>query len=234
MYQDVRPIDPTTDSTTTVQRYENLLHTGQLHSCILATDEFEHAAKSIPILFMRHPQTKALAAISLLGLQPGRNLCLDHDGNWRAGVYLPAYIRCYPFMFMEKEGKLLPSLDRQASVVSTGKGERLYDDQGNPTPYLQSILGLLQEFHNAQVRTRQFIQHMEKLDVLESMTMDVNAAGEKFRLANFIRISEQKLAKIPEQQQAYLIQSGLYRIIAAHLMSLNNLKHLGTWQAELH
>ena len=59
--------------------------------------EFFHALPYYPIAFVKQ-QNNDYTPCAVLGLNTGENLFVDKHGNWRDGVYIPAYIRRYPFL----------------------------------------------------------------------------------------------------------------------------------------
>ena len=72
-----------------------------LNSVPLLGSEFAVAARDFPIVFAGadtgHPMPAAL-----LGLARDENLFVDADGRWADGVYVPAFLRRYPFVIAEK------------------------------------------------------------------------------------------------------------------------------------
>ena len=60
--------------------------------------EFDIVSQHYPIVFASGPMPTPLA---LLGLGEGNNLFVEPDGSWRRDCYIPAYIRAFPFIFVE-------------------------------------------------------------------------------------------------------------------------------------
>mgnify|MGYP002144979420 CR=1 FL=1 len=65
----------------------------------LTVTEFANAALSFPIIFVGDEKTPVAA----LGLNAGENLFIDAEGAYDTGVYIPAYIRRYPFVFSRSD-----------------------------------------------------------------------------------------------------------------------------------
>ena len=65
------------------------------HAVPLTVGEFPSAASTGPIIFMGEEKLPIL----VMGLNAGDNMFLQPDGLFEAGVYIPAYIRRYPFIF---------------------------------------------------------------------------------------------------------------------------------------
>lgn len=68
--------------------------------------------------------------------------------------------------------------------------------------------------------------HMEKHDLFEQIYADLKVGEESFRLSDIYRLDEGKIAKLPAEVLAELMTTGIYRLIARHLMSLSNLDTL--------
>ena len=65
------------------------------HAIPLTADEFVQAQRDFPIVFSAGDNPVPLA---LMGLNEGVNTFVDAEGKITDPVYLPAYVRRYPFM----------------------------------------------------------------------------------------------------------------------------------------
>ena len=63
--------------------------------------EFDMISQHFPIVFATGPVPTPLA---LLGLGEGSNLFVEGTGKWRPDSYVPAYVRAFPFVFIEEPG----------------------------------------------------------------------------------------------------------------------------------
>src|SRR5688500_5516947 len=102
----------------------------------LSYTEFGAACRDYPIAFIGGQDGRSYVAMAVLGLEKEQNLFLTEDGGWEAGVYLPAYVRRYPFCMtrVTVDGKEQP--ERIACVEKRAindKGETLHDAGGEPT-----------------------------------------------------------------------------------------------------
>ena len=64
------------------------------HAVPLTVDEFVQAQRDMPIVFSTGPEAVPLA---LMGLNDGVNTFVDEEGTVTEQVYIPAYVRRYPF-----------------------------------------------------------------------------------------------------------------------------------------
>ena len=62
------------------------------------------------------------------------NLFVGEDGRWREGDYIPAYVRRYPFIFLEQPDKngLTLGVDEACRLLTQSK-DRLLFAAGEPT-----------------------------------------------------------------------------------------------------
>jgi hypothetical protein len=94
--------------------------------------EFLLAVKHYPIVFTA---TDPALPVAVVGLRDRENLYLRADGSWEPGAYVPAYVRRYPFIFLEdrERGQFVLCIDEAAESLSDAEGELLFDgDQPGP------------------------------------------------------------------------------------------------------
>ena len=74
------------------------------HAVPITIDEFVSVQRHFPIVFSSGENPVPLA---LMGLNEGVNVFIDADGKPTGEIYLPAYVRRYPYML----AKLRPDTD---------------------------------------------------------------------------------------------------------------------------
>lgn len=226
MFQNPIALDDQRTKTTKVRQITGFSHAADMHCCAVTVDEYERAARSLPIVFIKD-NNGVWTSMCMLGMKQDVNLCVDADGNWAPNTYVPAWIRSYPFTFIRQDDNtLVPALEQAAFSLDPNEGTPLYNEAGEPTEFMNAALGFLKEYHEAQVRTRRFLMHMEKHELFEQIYADLKVGEESFRLAGIYRLDEAKIAKLPADVLAELMTTGIYRLIATHLMSLSNLDTL--------
>jgi hypothetical protein len=118
----------------------------------LCVGEFAAAMRHYPIVFAMDEQASPLA---LVGMRRNDNLFVGRDGSWRAGSYVPAYLRRYPFIVTETLDKAqqLLAIDRGSeryvpAVADRADAERLFDGaEGKPTATAQSAMAFCHAYH---------------------------------------------------------------------------------------
>ena len=107
-----------------------------VNSVPLLTVEFLRAAPEYAVVFAGDGEN--IIPVAILGAEAERNAFVKDDGSWD-GKYIPAFVRRYPFVFASSDdGKNFTlCLDDGFDGCNTeGKGERLFDAEGNRTQYL--------------------------------------------------------------------------------------------------
>ena len=196
----------------------------------LSYTEFGAACRDYPIAFIGSEGGRQFVAMALLGLENQQNLFVTADGAWDPGVYLPAYVRRYPFCMtrVTVDGKEQP--ERIACVEKRAindKGDVLHDPKGNPLPVWEERKKLLFDYENDLVRSDEMSRSLAELGLLETFTMQaVPNEGEPIAMTGMHRVAEQKLTDLPPEKLKWLTQNGILARIYAHLISLNNFGRL--------
>ncbi len=193
------------------------------NSVPLTTVEFRRAAREYPIVLATTGDGRIPVAI--LGLEDRQNLFITDDGGWNAR-YIPAFVRRYPFVFATAdEGKTFTvCIDEGfAGCNQEGRGEALFDEQGNRTAYLGQVLAFLQEYQLQFQRTREFSDRLAELELLEPMQANVAlAGGRQLALTGFEVVSRARLKSLAADQLKGLLESDALELIYAHLHSMDN------------
>lgn len=192
--------------------------------------EFAALACEYPILFRHDVATGGYSALALFGFEDGENLYLERE-EWRASLR-PLSMAIRPFLV----GRNGPDDDRPAQVhidmdhprVSTdSEGVLLFDEAGQPTPFLEDIaakLGALDEGYRA---SGDFFAALARYDLIEPFSMDVTLPeGGQQRLVGYHLIDEERLAALEAGPLAELHAQGHLLPAYAALLSLGNLPKL--------
>lgn len=192
------------------------------HAIPVTVDEFPLAQRSYPIVFGVGDNPAPLA---LVGLQEGENLYLGADDQWDANAYVPAFVRRYPFMLARltpESQELSLCFDDTAGIVVDNEGEKLFagTDASETT---KSILQFCEQFEQAVLRTRSFMEELTKLDLLMDgeVTIQRDGLAQPAVYRGFRMVDEQKLQNLRGDQARKMVQSGLMGLIYAHLFSLS-------------
>ena len=195
------------------------------HAVPLTVGEFGLAAVTGPIIFVGDEKLP----IAVMGLNSGENMFVRPDGVFEAGVYVPAYIRRYPFVFATDQvaGQMVLCIDRAAEfVVEKNPDQPFFDADGQPSQYTKNCIEFCNNFEMERQRTMSFVNLLKELDLFESKTATFTpanpdgTAGEPQKIAEYFGVSEEKLNKLPAEKYIELRDNGALAQIHAHLISL--------------
>ncbi|UWQ93689.1 SapC family protein (plasmid) [Rhodobacteraceae bacterium M382] len=189
--------------------------------------EFGPAASDHPIVFAGVGDDAVPAII--VGTRNDENLAVDSDGQW-SGTYIPAFARRYPFIFSldEEKQQFTLLLDEEYEGANReGRGERLFDSEGEQTVYLKSLLKFLQEYQAGFARTQAFCKRLIELDLLTPMQAQFSLpAGENRTLGGFKVVDREKLKALPGDTLAELCSKDELECIYLHLASLRHFRNM--------
>ena len=205
------------------------------HSVPLTGAEFGLAARDLLIVFAGADAASA-GPIALLGLRQNENLYVDAQGQWAPDIYVPAFVRRYPFVLGEKPqgqdaGDFTVFLDERFEGFNSAEGERLFNEDGTDTELLTNAVGFLREFQQNVDRTRWFMQQLVKHDLLESRNVQLRKGGDTdsspaITLNGLFMVNEEKVRALDEKVTLEFLREGVFGWIYAHLLSLANLDRL--------
>jgi hypothetical protein len=201
-----------------------------LNALALSYSEFAAAARDYPIVFASADGGASFAPVIVLGLAEGANLFVSSAGDWDPAVYLPAYVRRYPFCISKvyRDGK--PSGERIVCIAKDyldPGGVALFDAEGRPEPRWQPIERLLAEYEADLDRTAEMCAALARLALFAPFTMEVQEGARRTtRLAGMYRVDEARFSALAAQELKTLVERGFMSRVYAHLHSLANFARL--------
>ncbi|WP_310498180.1 SapC family protein [Sandarakinorhabdus sp.] len=221
-YGNVMPLSSELHPTHGLKPRGDLGFTRGTHAVPVTVDEFTTVQRFYPIVFGVGDNPAPLA---LIGLQEGQNLYLGADDQWEAGHYIPAFIRRYPFMLARlnpQSQELSLCFDDTAGIVIADEGEPMFAGK-DATDTTKAILQFCEQFEQAVMRTRNFMEELTKLDLLMDGEVTIQREGlaEPAVYRGFRMVDEAKLQNLRGDQARKMVQSGLMGLIYAHLFSLS-------------
>jgi len=206
------------------------------HFVPIAGAELYQAACDYPIVFAGEADEPT--PVVLLGLSEGHNAFVQSDGQWRAGCYVPAFVRRYPFVLARSrsgEGEEGDSDDLTVCVDESydgftrdsNEGQPLFDEDGNQTPMLERTVQFLQQYLAEAQRTDAFVRRLVELELLVRRDVQItDAEGNKYGLKGFRVIDTDKLDELTDETVAELHRNGFLGWIHAHLVSMSRLERM--------
>jgi SapC len=205
------------------------------HAVPLTVEEFPQAQRHFPIIFSAGDNPVPLA---LMGLNEGVNVFIDDEGTVTSPVYIPAYVRRYPFML----AKLSPEADELSlcfdpSTDLIGEfddGADLFDGEA-PTEACKATLAFCEQFEMAGQKTQNFMEELAKHKLLMDGEVSIQQEGteQPYVYRGFQMIDEAKLREIRGDVLRGWNQSGLLPLIYGHLFSLELMRDIFGRQVQL-
>lgn len=199
-----------------------------LNSVPIVVAEFEPACIEMPIVFAGDKES--MTPVALVGLRADENLFVSDSGAW-TGNYVPAFVRRYPFVFAvtgENGETLTLCIDESYDGVNReGRGERLFDSEGERTRYLEDRLKFATDYQTQHVLTRAFCERLVALDVLEPAVATMTLpGGASHSLTGFHFVDRARLAALGAETVKELFDNESLALIHFHLASLGHISHL--------
>lgn len=205
------------------------------HAIPLTAEEFPQAARHYPIIFASGDNPVPLA---LMGLNEGVNVFVDEEGKVTQPIYIPAYVRRYPFLLAKlnpNSEELSLCFDPSAGLLGDSvEGQELFTD-GQPSEATQAALGFCEQFEQAGQRTQAFIDELRKHDLLMEGEVAIQQQGNEqpFIYRGFQMVNQEKLRDVRGDVLRGWAQSGLLPLLYAHLFSLELISQIFGAQVQL-
>jgi hypothetical protein len=198
-------------------------------ACVTVPSEFRRVQNEFPILFRRDLDSGRFSALALFGFENGENLFVE-DARWDAR-YRPLALSIQPFLIGRAQGEgaseVHVDLEHQRIAGPDEEGLRPFDEDGRPTPYLEGIIGGLDELDRGYRSSGEFFAALERYELLEPFSFDVELRdGSSHRLVGYHLIDEEKLRALEPGAMSELHSAGYLMAIFMALASLSNLAAL--------
>jgi len=180
--------------------------------------EFPLLVTHYPILLSKDSETGAFFCGAMLGIDEGENLFLKEDGGHDG--HRPLNLQRMPFYVSGDD----LAIDLDHSRVAVDKGQPLFDDQGEPTAYLDSIKATFQQLKPGMEMTKRFVETLLRFDLLEPIDVVLGFDdGTKRNLADLYTINQEVLRKLPDAAVLELFRRGYLQLIYLLIASLKQI-----------
>jgi len=235
-YKDLMPLNSRDHITWSNRRSNTAKWLVGQHAIPLTADEFAQAQRNFPIVFS---QGEDPLPIALMGLNEGVNTFVDDEGTVKDPIYIPAYIRRYPFMLArldEKAENLSLCFDPTCGTVGEfDDGQKLFDKDGKPTAETQQILDFCEQFEQAGVKTKAFVDTLKEHDLLMDSEISISQDENKdqpFIYRGFQMVDQEKLRALDTKVLKAWSDNGILPLIYAHIFSLELMRQIFSRQVQ--
>ncbi|MEE4601358.1 MAG: SapC family protein [Desulfobacteraceae bacterium] len=227
-YEEAIPISKERHTDLAVKVGSDYRFAKNVNSVPLTAVEFRHAAAEYAIVFLGGAE--AIMPVVVLSVVQDQNSYVDEKGQWTA-KYVPAFVRRYPFVLAGRDddaGFILCIDETFTGCNLEGRGERLFDGEGERTQYLESVLRFQQDYQANFNATRVFCRKLKDLDILEPMQVKFTTPkGKQYMLSGFMAVNRAKLKALPDDKLTELVRSDELELAYLHLNSMRNLEAMG-------
>jgi hypothetical protein len=142
-------------------------------------------------------------------------------------VYIPAYIRRYPFILARLDSNsetMSLCFDPTSDLVDEESDGKALFDGDQPSATTQELLQFCQNFEEAGMRTQQFMEELKKADLLMDGEVGISRSEDPdkpYVYRGFLMVNQEKLQEVHGDKLRAWNQSGLLPLIYAHLFSLD-------------
>lgn len=197
------------------------------HAIPLTAEEFPAAQRHFPIVFSSGDNPVPLA---LFGLNEGVNVFVNDEGKITEDIYLPAYLRRYPYLLARLDSNsdnMSLCFDPSAGIVGDFKEGSVIFEDGKPSEFIQGVMDFCEKFEQAGQRTQNFVAELKKHDLLmdgEAAIQRNDAPDQPYIYRGFKMINQEKFREIRGDVLRTWNQNGMLHLIYSHIMSLDLLR----------
>jgi hypothetical protein len=227
-YQDLQPLSSSVHANFKALPSDKAPYLAVANAIPLTIDEFMMAQRHFPIVFSSGEVPVPLA---LMGLNDGVNVFIDDEGKPINPVYIPAYVRRYPYLLArldQNAEELSLCFDPTSGMVGEGEEGNALFDGDKPAEGLTAILKFCEDFEIAAQRTTAFVKELQEMDLLidGEVTIQPTDASQPFIYRGFRMVDEEKMREMNGDQLRKINQNGILPLIYAHLFSLPQIREI--------
>ncbi len=189
--------------------------------------DLPEAAKHYPIVFTQGDTPMPLA---IVGLEK-ENYFVGPKGRWDEHSYIPAYVRRYPFVFLEIPGNDQLTLCIESSALTEGnhaKGTPIFEN-GKPSSAIDQALQFCMLCQQQHTLAGEFGKALAAKSLLIPQRSNATlASGRKIEVSGFQIINAEKLDTLSESEVFSWFKSGMLAGLYHTLQSQSNWQRLLT------
>lgn len=212
------PVDANRHKTKSLRDNPGYAFSTRTNSVPVSGAEFAMVQRHYPIVFSGRDK---MLPVAVVGLRADENLWVDADGKWLPQAYIPAYVRRYPFVFIEAAGgQLILGIDEGSGFVVDDGKLPLFDAAGKPSQVVNSALQFCAAYQGNHKATAEYVEALKENDLLVENQANATIAGtERLSLAGFRVVDEKRFNKLPAATLEAWRDKGWLAWTYAHLMS---------------
>ncbi len=172
-----------------------------------------------PILFSKDSETGAFFCGAMLGFDPGENLFLNEHGEGQDS-YRPLNLQRGPFYTADSS----LAIDLDNPRVNRTEGQPLFSEEGEATPYLESVAALFRELRPGLEMTKAFIDTLNGLSLIEPIDISLSFDdGDSRELQGLYTINQDALRDLADGNVVDLFRRGYLQLAYLMIASLKQI-----------
>jgi hypothetical protein len=228
-FRNPAPLDPARHAGRGLPRSATYGFARAVNAIPISLAEVPVAAVWYPVVFADQAGTQPVAVV---GLRADENLYVDAEGRWLQGAYVPAYVRCYPFILAQ--GPDMPGatlcVDDTPEALPVG-GRALFED-GEPTSLVTAAIAFCEEFRAAQTANGAFTEAMVRHGLLAPRTATARLGPDReLQLGGFLTVDETAFRALPDEVFLEFRRRGWLPALYAQIASAMNWTRLADLSA---
>ncbi len=193
-YKNPVPLDKQKHKNLKLKKLDNLNFTASANSVPVAGFEFFQTSRNHPVMFVKNANGDFIP-IALLSLtSKGHNL----GEKWQ-DVYIPSFVRRYPFVLEDKQGVVM--IDSEAPQLQEDEGEALFDESGEPTETLKTIMQFLQTVDQGYRATQDYVDALKVKDLLQPCQGTIKFTDTTLKLDHMYVVDEKAFADVLSDEE---------------------------------
>jgi hypothetical protein len=222
-YKNLIPLQSGPHSAYRAQTADKAPFFAQTHAVPLTIDEIVHAQRHFPIVFSAGENSVPLG---LFGLNEGVNVFAEADGTLKREIYVPAYVRRYPYLLARltpEAQELSLCFDPDSGLVdASGEGPALFEGD-KPSEATNAILKFCEDFELSGQRTAAFVKELTDMELLMDgeVAIQISDQEQPYVYRGFQMVNEEKFRELRGDELRRINQNGILPLIMAHLFSLS-------------
>jgi hypothetical protein len=224
-YRAPRPLDSRRHGGLRLKPSADLGFARRTNAVPLNAIEFLQAVKHYPIVFTA---SDPAVPVAVVGLQERENLYVRTDGSWEPRAYVPAYVRRYPFIFLENPDKTQFTLciDEASGRLGEGEGGPLFEGDA-PAAAALHARDFCSAFQSQATATRAFADAVAGAGLLiENRAHATLSDGRALGMGGFRVIDEARFNALSDESVLGWRRRGWLPLVYCHLISTSNWPNL--------
>ncbi|MGJ8692499.1 MAG: SapC family protein [Thalassotalea sp.] len=204
----------------------------QMNTATVMVGELIRLIHEYPVFITKNPNTGQFMLSALLGIESGENLYIQNN-VWQAR-YLPLDVLRRPFQAMLSEegdfagGRI--AIDTASPLVQKNKGEPLFDEQGEITPYLDRIQHIFGQLMGSMEKTNDVLAQLYQYDLIEPISLQLDLGGEQpVSMNGLYGINKEKLMQLKGEALEACHHQGLLEVCHLIISSGAHVEKLIRW-----